>query len=126
MKNQFSLKKPCANCPFRNDGRAIELQPGRREDILHEILSQRSATFPCHKTAHRPDGRNFDEDGNYAPTDVSVCPGAAAVARKFGRDLQIVQLGYRLGFISENHYDEAMSETMEPSDFDIDPKDVYL
>ncbi len=126
MKNQFSLKKPCANCPFRNDRRAIDLNPGRKEGIMAELLTGQSSTFPCHKTVYREDGRNHDDDGNYTPKDVSVCPGAAAVARKFGRDLQIVQIGYRLGFIKEDHYDEALAETLEPADIDIKLRDVHL
>ncbi len=126
MKNQFSLKKPCANCPFRNDKHAIELDPGRKEGIIADLLTGQSSSFPCHKSVFRADGRNHDDEGNYNPTDVTVCPGAAAVARKFGRDPQIVQIGYRLGFIKENHYDEALSETLEPSDFDIDLRDVHL
>lgn len=120
MKNQFAVKTPCANCPFRNDEQAIPLQPGRREGIIEGLLSGEHETFPCHKTVYRKDGRNHDEDENYRPVDVSVCPGAAAVSRKFGRDLTIVQLATRLGFIPYDHYDEALPLTLEPEDLPID------
>jgi hypothetical protein len=40
----------CANCPFRTDGNAIELRPGRLDGIKQAVaLSQ---PFPCHKTTH--------------------------------------------------------------------------
>lgn len=71
MNNQFALRKPCANCPFRNDDKAIALQPGRREEILEGLLSGAHETFSCHKTVFRDDGRNHDEDGRYRPVDVS-------------------------------------------------------
>ncbi len=120
MKNQFAVRKPCANCPFRNDDHAIPLQPGRRESIIEGLLSGQHETFSCHATVYRKDGRNHDENENYRPVDVSVCPGAAAVARKFGRDLTIVQLATRLGFIPYEHYDEALPLTLEPEDLPID------
>jgi len=120
MKNQFAVKKPCANCPFRNDDQAIPLQPGRREGIIEGLLSGEHETFPCHATVYRKDRRNHDEDDNYRPVDVSVCPGAAAVSRKFGRDLTIVQLATRLGMIPYDHYDGALAETLEPEDLAID------
>lgn len=122
MKNQFAVKKPCANCPFRNDDRAIDLQPGRREQIIEDLLSGKDSTFHCHKTVYRNDGRNHDEEGNYRPVDVSHCSGAAAVARKFGRDTVMVQVATRLGAIPYDHYDEALSLTLEPEDLNISPE----
>jgi len=126
MKNQFNLIKPCPNCPFRNDDQAIDLQPGRREQIIEDLLSGKESTFHCHKTVYRDDGRNHDEDGNYHPVDVCHCAGAAAVTRKFGRDTTLVQIATRLGAIEPDHYDPAASLTLEPEDLDLDPSKVYL
>lgn len=120
MDNLFALTKPCANCPFRNDSAAIELAPGRKEEIIEGLLSGEHNTFPCHKTVYRGDGRNHDDDGNYRPVDVCQCPGAAAVARKFGRDIVMVQVATRLGEISPDHYDSAMVTTIDPIDLGID------
>lgn len=120
MDKQFSLKKPCANCPFRNDGQAIDLMPGRKEEIIESLLNGESMTFSCHKTVYRPDGVNFNDDGEYTPKEVSHCPGAAAVARKFGRDTVAVQVASRLGFIDEDHYDGALEGTLEPQDLQVD------
>lgn len=122
MKNQFAVKKPCANCPFRKDSKAIELQPGRREQIIEDLLSGKDSTFHCHKTVYRNDGRNHDDEGNYLPVDVSHCPGAAALARKFGRDTVMVQVASRLGAIAHDQYDEALALTLEPEDLNINMK----
>lgn len=126
MYKQFAVKTPCANCPFRNDSKAIELQPGRREGIIERLLSGEDETFPCHATVYRPDSRNHDEEGNYRPVDVSVCSGAAALARKFGRDTTMVQLATRLGFIPYDHYDEALAKTIEPEDLNVDRQKARL
>jgi len=119
MKNQFALRKPCANCPFRRDAAAIELQPGRKEEIIEGLLSGEKQTFHCHKTVYRDDGRNHDDEGNYRPVDVCQCPGAAAVARKFGRDTVMVQVATRLGVIDLDHYDAAIPSTIGPNDLTI-------
>lgn len=126
MKSQFKLTKPCPNCPFRRDEKAIELQEGRREQIIEDLLSGESTTFHCHQTVYRDDGRNHDEDGNYGPVDVCHCPGAAAVSRKYGRDTTMVQIASRLGFISSDHYDSAAELTLDPEDLSVDPKRARL
>lgn len=118
----FALKVPCSECPFRSDDKAIGLRDGRREEIIEGLLSQESQTFSCHKTIHRPDGRNYDSDGRYAPVDISYCPGAIAVVKKFGRDVVAVQLGVRLGVIQEDHYDKALELTIDPCDLAINKK----
>jgi hypothetical protein len=120
VDKQFSLTKPCANCPFLNDASAIELKPGRREQIIEGLLSGKDQTFHCHKTAYRDDDRNHDDEGNYRPLDICHCPGAAAVARKFGRDTVMVQIATRLGAISPNHYDGATVLTIQPEELNLD------
>lgn len=122
MKNQFALTKPCANCPFRKDAQAIDLMPGRREQIIEDLLSGTASTFHCHKTVYREDNRNQDDEGNFQPVDVAHCPGAAAVARKFGRDTTMVQVAGRLGVIPSDHYDQAIRNTLNVDDLEIDPQ----
>lgn len=120
LLRQFAVRKPCANCPFRADGGAIDLQAGRREQILGDLLSQRASTFHCHKTVYRSDDRNFDDEGDFKPQDVAHCAGAAAVVQKLNRDMQSVQLAIRLGVIPEDHYADAHTETLGPADIDWD------
>ena len=119
IKKGFALKKPCADCPFRNDDKAISLRDGRREEIIEDLLSGKSSTFHCHKTVYRKGAKNFDDEGLYKPKDVAMCPGAMAVARKMGRDPQMIQVAERMGWIETGHYDVAISETLEPKDLKI-------
>tara|TARA_Y100001956_G_scaffold28119_1_gene27775 strand:+ start:2239 stop:2661 length:423 start_codon:yes stop_codon:yes gene_type:complete len=120
----FARKRPCSNCPFRNDEKAIELSDGRLEDIITSLLTGREVSFNCHKTVYG----DLDDiiDGNTPPVAPSVCPGAAAVARKFGRDMVIIQVGTRMGVIESNFLDDALSRTIEPESLHINKKDVHL
>lgn len=120
----FARKRPCSNCPFRNDEKAIELSDGRREEIIESILTGREVSFVCHKTVYG----DLDDiiDGNTPPPAPSVCPGAAAVARKFGRDMVIIQVGTRMGAIESDFLDDALSRTIGPESLNIKKKDVHL
>ncbi|KRW83706.1 hypothetical protein [Marinobacter sp. P4B1] len=120
-EKQFALRRPCANCPFRNDDQAIELMPGRREQIIQDLLTGAAGTFHCHRTVYRSDSRNHDEEGNYRPVDVCHCPGAAAMTQKVGgRDMTLVQIAKRLRMIGLDHYDDALPLTIEPDELDLD------
>lgn len=126
MDKQFSLQRPCSECPFRIDGDAVALSPGRKEEIIEKLLSGEHTTFHCHKTVYRSDGRNHDEEGNFVPVDVSHCPGAAAICRKFGRDTTVVQIASRLGFISHEHYDQALNETLDTKQLKINRSNARI
>lgn len=126
IRRAFALKKPCEDCPFRNDDKAVELSPGRREEIMEGLLSGQDSAFHCHKTVYRAGASNFNEEGEYKPKDVAMCAGAMALAKKLGRDPQMVQIAERLGWIKEGHYDEAASEVIDPSDLNIDRRKVHL
>lgn len=85
---KLGLKKPCSNCPFRNDEGAIELAPGRLEEITQTILDDRNS-FYCHKTVHyddEHDRRDEEGGGEYvAAGDEQVCAGAMIWLLKVGR-----------------------------------------
>lgn len=119
LKRQFAITEPCSNCPFRKDDKAIELAPGRKQKIIENLYHGHSGAFPCHKTVYRKDNRNFDDDDNFIANDVSQCAGAMAVCEKSGRKATIVQLGERLGIISDSHYSMAKEMTIDPEELDI-------
>lgn len=116
----FKVSKPCSNCPFRNDSQAIDLNAGRKEDIIEGLLSGREPSFPCHKTVYGNGSRKPKGD------TWSLCPGAAAVARKFGRDTTLIQVATRLGAISDNFLEPSMPLTLETSDLKIDLKKARI
>lgn len=125
MSDCFSLKVPCGNCPFRNDGDAIALRPGRREEIIKSLLLSQHASFPCHKTVYAGKTQ-YDDDGKVIiPASAKVCAGAVSVVKKFGFDIPIIQVAERLGAIGENHYEEAHKLTLNKDQLDIDPDSLY-
>lgn len=79
-------KRPCANCPFRCDDAAIQLENGRLKSIVSDLLQDDMRTFVCHKTlgAQR-----------------QTCAGAVAAMAKLGRLPVIARLGLRLGVTSD-------------------------
>ena len=78
-------KRPCANCPFRADGAAISLQPGRLDEIVQDLLRDDHETFVCHKTLDK---------------DRMTCMGAMVVMHKIGRLPVLARLGLVTGAIS--------------------------
>lgn len=92
----FKLKKPCSNCPFRND---IEFHLGahRRAEIAHAITAEQR-TFACHKTV---DYSHEDDEGYTEPRDTSKtehCAGALILLEKLERPNQMMRIAERLGF----------------------------
>lgn len=58
---KFKLKKPCKNCPFRNDKPNLKgwLGKERAEEIYENLIN--GGLFPCHKTH---DYSQDDEENN--------------------------------------------------------------
>ena len=117
----FDLVKVCADCPFRKDDKRIDLAPGRREQIIKDLLLGESPSFSCHKTVYELGSTQRRKDSKR-----SVCAGAAAVCEKFGRKMQILQIAERMGAINSDHFQKALEETIDPEDLDINRKDVHL
>lgn len=92
----FRLKRPCSNCPFRKEG-AIELEVGRLEEIIKDLLSDDKKAFLCHKVVHSCSGGEWDEDGTYHPSQKDAgCAGAHGYLFKVGRPT----VGMRLAFVT--------------------------
>lgn len=124
IKRQFSCKKPCSNCPFINDGNDIPLMKGRREGIIMGLINRETPSFPCHKTTTS----NDDGDG-YDPVNVGQCAGAIAVVKKLGESVLIVNIAEHYNYIEPDHYNEALSLTIEPTELDlelmgVEPKNI--
>ena len=115
----FTLKVPCGDCPFRNDGNAIALRPGRREEIIRTLLLSQSPSFPCHKTVYN-NNAHYDSEGELIiPNTAKVCAGAAALMKKIGFDMPIIQIAQRLRIIADNHYQDAELLTIDVDELNI-------
>lgn len=83
----FNLKTPCANCPFRHTG-AIELNPGRVEGIVENMRESDFVVFPCHKTTYG------------SAREVSACAGAMAYMMREGRPPVLLRVAVSMGMVS--------------------------
>lgn len=97
-------KRPCANCPFRNDGAGIELRPGRLGAIVADLEADDQQTFVCHKTL---------ESGRM------TCAGAVGVMAKIGRMPVIARLGIALGVITSADIEASAAMVVDPSELAI-------
>lgn len=93
------LKRPCANCPFRNDSAAIELRPGRLTSIVDGLCRDDQQTFVCHKTLD---------------SERMTCAGAVAFMFKDGHLPVIARMGLSLGVISMDDIKASAAMVVEP------------
>lgn len=120
----YSLKKPCANCPFLKDKeKAIQLHPSRVPGIVNELLTGEATSFSCHKTVYHPKTGGTvieDEDGNehYQSSGLEKqCAGSLIILEKMGKQTQLMQVMERLGQYKPEEF-------MEYKDLVIDPGDL--
>jgi hypothetical protein len=91
LKKLF-LRRPCANCPF-NKVRAIELNPGRVEGIIDDMVEHDDRPFLCHKM--------LDQDTR------SYCTGAVTYLLKVRQPNIAMRLGASLKMFDP---DQMLSE----------------
>lgn len=97
--NGYNLKRPCPNCPFRND-REPYITGERAEEIAYSLWG--GAEFPCHKTTHH------DDDGDYMPSkDEQFCAGALIVQELSDGPNQMMRIAERLGMYDPRELDMA-------------------
>ena len=94
-------KRPCANCPFRSDGAGVELDPGRVEGIVSDLLADDQQTFVCHKTLDK---------------ERMTCAGAVGLMSKLGRLPVIARIGLAYGVITKADIEASAALVIEPTD----------
>lgn len=116
----FALKKPCANCPFLNEG-AIELREGRLDGIKADLLNNSFASFLCHKTTYATGGETSECGDHYHTSGKeSHCAGATAFLLANGMSNVLMRLAFSDGLIKPSDFDEAITliDTSLPEDDD--------
>lgn len=101
-------KRPCANCPFRSDGEGIQLNPGRLEGIVSDLLGDDHASFVCHKTLDK---------------ERMTCAGAVAVMSRLGRLPLIARLGLVYGVITTADIAASAEMVIDPSSLELSSAD---
>lgn len=108
MSLDYSMRKPCAQCPFVRGG--LRLSPDRAERLGGQIVdidgSPGRGEFVCHKTAET------DEDGDLvAKSSGSLhCAGALIFAEKQEAPTQMMRIADRLGFYDASKLDKTSFE----------------
>lgn len=97
-------KRPCANCPFRCNGSVIELNPGRLEGIVSDLLADDTQTFVCHKTLDK---------------ERMTCAGAIGLMSKLGRLPVIARLGLAYGVITKDDIEASAALVIDPGDLSL-------
>ena len=86
----YRVTKPCNNCPFLDNGKAIKLTDGRLDEIKKDLL--KGGSFNCHKTVY-----NLDEDMNETEEQpLKMCAGAYRFLKEKDKPNQQMQIAQRL------------------------------
>jgi len=97
----FTLKRPCADCPFRTDCTKGWLGRSRARQISLAITAQQQ-TFACHKTT------KHDEEGEvYSDSDAQHCAGALILLEKLNQPNQLMRIAERLRAYDRTKLDMA-------------------
>lgn len=114
----FNLKKPCNNCPFNKTG-AIQLESGRLEGIVENLLSDDKNHFQCHKTVHSKKGGSWGEDKNgeeiyRASGQESQCVGAMVYLLKVNAQNLSMRIGAAVGMLDFDGLRKQFDTVIEP------------
>ena len=106
---KFTMRAPCAKCPFRTDIRPF-LTPGRAREIA-TALTALDQTFQCHETVDYD--RATDEDGDVCPAAAARspkaqhCAGAMIMLEHMERPNQMMRICERIGEYDRTKLDMA-------------------
>lgn len=105
---KFNLKKPCKDCPFRNDKPHQRgwLGEARATEIYEDLIDGR--LFPCHKT-HDYSQDSHDEQGNFVHQDNhQFCAGALIMLenKQATAQSQALRMAVALGIYEPSQLDK--------------------
>lgn len=102
----YTLRRPCPNCPFRTDIVQPRLSPAHASKVkaMVRAIMNDDMTFACHKT------NCVDEQGEALDTEeVQFCAGAMILLEKSGRSHAMLGEAARQG-----EYDASLLDTNAP------------
>jgi hypothetical protein len=101
MKNRPWMLRPCADCPFRCEG-AIELRPGRIDQIIADLLADDWSGFICHEAYYGKAKRRVQ------------CAGAMVLLLKAGRPNVAMRLAASHGLLDFEALRAQFADIIEP------------
>lgn len=78
-------KKPCKNCPFRNDVKPY-IHPERAEEIAYSAQNPYN-DFPCHKTFEFLDDEDFEGNSLADLSNSKTCAGFLTLRAQSGMEV---------------------------------------
>lgn len=101
---KFDLTTPCNDCPFRIDGKGVQLGPGRWQEI-RECIEEEDGYFPCHKTI---DYGDHDDTGSpRLQPGMQHCAGAMIHLEQLEKPNQFMRVAERLGLYDPDQLDDV-------------------
>lgn len=108
----FTLKKPCSNCPFIK-GTTMVLNPGRMEGIVEHLRDDYNV-FPCHKTTQH-DETEEGESITVPHEKEQACMGALAYTLKHHKNLPVMaRIAIRFGKLDPKQIEVNFKNLEEP------------
>ncbi len=101
----YTMTKPCPECPFRRGAGAVRLMSGRVDEIAGLMLNPQGGEFPCHKTTVVDE--DDDESGRCSTPDSQHCAGALIFAEKNDNHTGMMKIAGRLGMYDPSKLDQA-------------------
>ena len=101
MKHRPWMSRPCADCPFRREG-AIELRPGRVEQIVADLLADDWSGFICHEAYYGKAKRR------------AQCAGAMVLQLKAERPNVAMRLAASMGLLDFEALRAQFADIIEP------------
>lgn len=98
----LAVTKPCANCPFLRKG-AIELAPGRLENIIADLTRDDKINFRCHKTVHTK-----------KPMAEANCVGSIVYMMKAGRPSLSMRFAMAMKLVAQEDYTRFNDVIIDP------------
>lgn len=103
LARRYSLRTPCAKCPFRTDVEPY-LRTGRAEEIARSL--HEGGEFPCHETTVAAETADGDTTLVEGPRS-RFCAGALATMEREGNPNQMLRIAERLGLYDAEKAREA-------------------
>ena len=91
--NIYRCIEYCPNCPFLDNGKKINLNDSRVDEIKEMLLNERDSSFNCHKTVYNLDNKMEKSE----PQALKMCYGAYKYLLKHNKPNQQMRLAERLG-----------------------------
>lgn len=95
--NIYRCLEHCPNCPFLDNGKAVNLAEGGVDEIKKMLLASDNNSFNCHKTVYNLDN-NMHGTEEQTP---KMCYGAYLYLKKNGQSNIQMRLAEHFGIDSE-------------------------